>query len=339
MIFINTYEQLKSSFLLQLEILEPELLKNYHESIGKALDYAAFPYEITKKETSLTVISDPLPQLVKIYLVVKKTEGLVDGTLKNYHLILSSFFKWCHKQPEEVVANDIRMFLYFYQQERQISSRTLDKYREMICWFFNWAHKEEYLTRNPAASVKAIKYEQKERQALTQLELEYLRLACKTPRDKAILEFFYSTGCRVTELIGVKKEDIDWKNNTVHLFGKGKKHRTSFINAKCEVTLKEYLKTRDDDNEYLFVSLRKPHNQLTKGAIEKVVKELAKSSAVTKHVTPHILRHTTATQAVNNGMPIEDVSKLLGHANVATTMIYAKVSQEKVQTQHTKCII
>ena len=336
---MNAYEQLKSSFLLQLETLEPQLLKTYYQQISEALDRAAFPYEITQKETSLAVITDPLPQLVKIYLVVKKTEGLSEGTLKNYLLILTSFFKWCRKQPEEVVANDIRMFLYFYQQERNISSRTLDKYREMICWFFNWAHKEEYLTRNPATSVKAIKYEQKERESLSQLELEYLRLACKTPRDKAILEFFYSTGCRVTELIGVKKSDINWKENSVHLFGKGQKHRTSFINAKCEVTLKEYLKARNDDNEFLFVSSRKPHNQLTKSAVEKVIRDLANSSEVTKHVTPHILRHTTATQAVNNGMPIENVSKLLGHANVATTMIYAKLSQESVQNQHTKCVI
>lgn len=336
---MNAYEQFKSSFLLHLETLNPELLKTYYQPIIEALDIAAFPYEVTKKETSLAVITDPLPQLVKIYLVVKKTEGLSDGTLKNYYLILTSFFRWCNKQPEEVIANDIRMFLYFYQQERNISSRTLDKYREMICWFFNWAHKEEYLSRNPAISIKAIKYEQKERQALTQLELEYLRLACKNPRDKAILEFFYSTGCRVTELIGVKKEDIDWKNNSVHLFGKGQKHRTSFINAKCEVTLKEYLKAREDNNEYLFVSMRKPHNQLTKSAIEKIIKELANSSAVTKHVTPHILRHTTATQAVNNGMAIEDVSKLLGHKNVTTTMVYAKVSQTKVHAEHRRCVI
>ena len=336
---MNAYEQLKSSFLLQLESLSPQLLKNSAQVIGEALDHAAFSYEISKKETSLAIITDPLPQLVKIYLVIKKTEGLSEGTLKNYQLILSIFFKWCNKTPEEIVANDIRMFLYYYQQIRKVSSRTLDKYREMICWFFNWAHKEEYLTRNPAISVKAIKYEQKERQALSQLELEYLRLACKTPRDKAILEFFYSTGCRVTELIGVKKEDIDWKSNSVHLFGKGQKHRTSFINAKCEVTLKEYLKTRQDNNEYLFVSERSPHNQLTKSAVEKIIRQLAQRSSVTKHVTPHILRHTTATQAVNNGMPIEGVSKLLGHANVATTMIYTKVSPNKIQTEHQRCII
>lgn len=336
---MNAYEQFKSSFLLHLESLNPELLKTNCQHILEALDATAFSYEIKKKETSLAVITDPLPQLVKMYLVIKKTEGLSDGTLKNYHLILTLFFKWCNKQPEEVVANDIRMFLYFYQQERKISSRTLDKYREMICWFFNWAHKEEYLTRNPAISIKAIKYEQKERQALTQLELEYLRLACKTPRDKAILEFFYSTGCRVTELIGVKKEDIDWKNNSVHLFGKGQKHRTSFINAKCEIALKEYLKTRKDNNEYLFVSTRKPNNQLTKSAVEKIIRELANSSGIAKHITPHILRHTTATQAVNNGMPIEGVSKLLGHANVATTMIYAKVSQNKIQAEHQRCVI
>ena len=105
--------------------------------------------------------------MVKIYLVVKKTEGLAEGTLENYWRILKSFFEWSHKQPEEIVANDIRMFLYFYQQNHSVSNRTLDKYREMICWFFSWAHKEEYISRDPITSIKPIKHEIKERQALT----------------------------------------------------------------------------------------------------------------------------------------------------------------------------
>lgn len=326
---MNTYEQFKNRFLVELENSIPNLARVHLYSIGQVLDRAAYPYDISVKETSLVPSHDLIPSLVKTYIVVKKTEGLSDGTLSNYARILKAFFLWVRKPPEEVTANDIRMFLYDYGQHRKISGRTLDKYREFVCWFFHWAHVEEYIPKDPGRAVKEIKHEVKPRQALSQIELEYLRLACKTVREKSILEFLYSTGCRVSELTIVKKSDVNFGDGTVHLFGKGRKHRTSFINAKCEVTLKEYLKTREDNNEYLFVSMRKPHNQLTKGAIEKIIKELANSSAVTKHVTPHILRHTTATQAVNNGMAIEDVSKLLGHANVATTMIYAKISQNR----------
>lgn len=336
---MNAYEQMKNRFMLELEDRSLGLSCEQMVEIGKALDCAAYQYEVAVKETALTVAPDPIPMLVKTYIVVKKTEGLSDGTLSNYAHTLKSFFLWVKKQPHEVTANDIRMFIYDYQQKRRVSDRTMDKYREFICWFFHWAHTEEYIPRDPSRSVKGIKYETKQRQALTQIELEYLRMACETPRDKAIIEFFYSTGCRVSELIGVKKGDIDWKRNSVHLFGKGKKHRTSFINAKCEVALNEYLKNREDESDYLFVSERSPHEQLSKYAIENVIRRLSEKSGLTKKITPHILRHTTATQAVNNGMAIEEVSKLLGHANVATTMIYAKVSQETVQMQHTKCVI
>lgn len=336
---MNAYEQMKNQFFFELNHYFSTLTSEQLKIVGKALDKAAFAYEVAIKETTLTIVDDPVPALVKTYIVIKKTEGLSEGTLSNYYNTLKHFFLFVRKQPHEVTANDIRIFIYGYQQRKQVSDRTLDKYREYICWFFSWAHSEEYIPKNPGRSVKGIKYEQKERQALSQIELEYLRLACTTPRNKAILEFLYSTGCRVSELIRVKKSDVDWRNNTVHLLGKGKKHRTSFINARCEVALREYTKTRIDNSDYLFVSERAPHEQIQKCTVEKIIRELSDRAGLHKHITPHIIRHTTATQAVNNGMAIEDVSKLLGHASVATTMIYAKVSQETVRTQHIKCVI
>ena len=256
---MNTYEQMKNRFYCELNNLK--LTADQMVAIGQALDRAAYQYEIKPKETDLVVLHDQIPSLVKTYIVVKKTEGLSDGTLKNYASTLKHFFAWIRKQPVEVTANDIRMFIFDYQQRKNVSDRTLDKYREFICWFFHWAYSEEYIPRDPGKSIKSIKYETKERQALSQTELEYLRLACDSLRDKAMIEFLYSTGCRVSELINVRKTDIDWKQNTVHLFGKNKKHRTSFINAKCEVSLLEYLKSRTDDSEYLFVSERAPHGK------------------------------------------------------------------------------
>lgn len=336
---MNAYEQMKNNFYVELESLMDNLPREYYELIGTALDRAAFPYDITVKETSLTIAVDLIPSLLKTYIAVKKVEGLSDGTLSNYARTLKTFFLWVRKRPEDVTANDVRMFLYEYSQNRKISDRTLDKYREFICWFFHWAYVEEYIKKNPCSSIKAIKHEVRPRQALTQIELEYLRAACNTLRDKAILEFLYSTGCRVSELSILTKDDVNWKDGTVHIFGKGRKHRTSFINAKCEVCLREYLNSRNDGSEYLFVSTRQPHNRLSKCAIENVIKKIAGRANISKPVSPHIIRHTTATRAINNGMSIEDVSKLLGHNNVATTMIYAKVSTESVHNQHTKCII
>lgn len=306
------------------------------------MNIIAYDFDISPKETALiTYEEDTVPALLKTYLVCKKMEGLSEQTLYNYGHYLKFFFRSLQKEPHLVTANDIRIFLYKYQTEKQICSRTLDKYRTYIASFFQWAVDEEYLDKNPSKSIKPIKYEIKPRQALTQLELEYLRMACSDTRERAIIEFLYSTGCRVSELTNVRISDIDWKKKTVILFGKGKKYRTSYINAKAEVALKKYLQSRTDDTEYLFVSSRKPYCQLHKAGLERIIRKLSclVIEKTNKNITPHILRHTTATTALENGMPVEDISKLLGHSNISTTMIYAHTSQENIQNEHKKCVI
>lgn len=332
------YEQFKNQFALSLS---STYSKEDIEVILRKLDTVSYNYDISHKETSVTVYNSELPDMVKTYLVCKKVEGMAEGTLYNYGHALQNFFEFIQKSPEQIIPNDIRVYLYRYQETKGISNRSLDKIRQTISGFFNWANCEGYIERNPSLTIKPIKFEKKERQPMSQIELEYLRKACNTLRDKAIIEFIYSTGCRVSELCRVKKSDIDWNKKSVHLFGKGKKHRTSFINAKSEVSLLAYLETRTDSSEYLFVSERKPHGQLKKDAIEKVVRQIAErtSEHIQKPISPHILRHTFATTALNNGMPVEDISRLLGHENVGTTMIYAKISMENVQNSHKKYVV
>lgn len=331
------YERFRNDFLLELASSN---VSNTTQ-ILQVLDKVSTKYDIKLKETSLSVVVDELPELVKIYLVCKKIQGLSDATITNYKIVLQLFFYYVNKQPQTVTTNDIRIFLYKYQKEKEISFRTLDKYKEYITRFFTWAYEDGYIEANPAKNVAPIKYEEKPREFLTQLELEYLRMTCQSIKEKAIIEFLYSTGCRVSELSNVKKDDINWNEKSVHLFGKGKKHRTSFINAKAEVVLLQYLNDRDDDCEYLFVSSRKPYRRMHKEGIEKIVRNIsARASTLTgKHITPHVLRHTTATIALRSGMPITDISKLLGHEKIETTMIYAKSSIEDVQAGHKKYIV
>ena len=166
-------------------------------------------------------------------------------------------------------------------------------------------------------------------------------MACETIREHAIIEFLYSTGARVSELTIIKKSDINWCEKSVHLFGKGRKHRVSFLNAKAEVALKKYLESRTDDCEYLFATVKKPYRNLGKDGVERIVRNIAKraSENVGKHITPHILRHTTATTALQSGMPIVDISKLLGHESIDTTMICVKTSVKDVRSGHKKHIV
>lgn len=333
------YEHLRNQFMAAAhdENIPVESL----EAAVRILDTVAEHYDIKPRETALAPYTGGLPEIVKIYLVCKRIEGLAEQTLTTYMRHLRLFFESMMKPLPEITANDIRIYLYRYQKERGCSDRSLDKYRGYFFSFFSWATDEGYLERNPMKTIPPIKYEKKPRQHLTQLELEYLRCVCRTPREKAIVEILYSTGCRVAELAAIKLGDINWNAKSVHLFGKGKKHRTSFINAKAEVAARAYLATRNDDCPYLIVSERKPYRPLKTAAIQKVIRKIAKraSDQIPKPVTPHVLRHTTATTAMQNGMPIIDISRLLGHEKVDTTMIYAHIATDDVQAGHRRHVI
>ena len=235
--------------------------------------------------------------------------------------------------------NDVKAYLYNFQKTRNVSNRTLDSVRSILSSFFSWASAEGYLEKNIMISVKPIKYRRKQRGSLDDYELEKLRSACDTIRDEALVEFLYSTECRVSELVNVNKEDVNIKDGEVTLVGKGDKERKPYLTAHASLALQEYLKSRDDDNDALFVSKVKPHNRLKKGAIEKIIGELGVKAGIDKKVYPHLIRHTTATMGLQHGMDVTEIQKMLGHANIETTMIYAEVNQNDVKTSHKKYII
>ena len=334
------YEQLKNEFTMQL--MDRTNLKGEElVAVLDCLDCAAFNFEVKKKETQIVPYNQELPQLAKMFIVCKSVEGYSEGTLYNYTRFLTKFFFTIQKAPENVTPNDIRVYLYMYQKERGISNRSLEKLRGCISAFYKWMLVEGYIDKNPCIAIPTIKYEKKPKVVCSQMDLEYLRRACVTKKQKAILEVLYSTGCRVGELVILKKSDIDWDKKTVHLFGKGKKHRTSFLNAKAEVALKEYLNSREDDNEWLFVSDRKPYNQMHVCGIQKIMRQITERSQshVSKNVTPHIMRHTMATRMVENNSNLVSVQKILGHSNINTTMTYVHATMESARSEHIKAIV
>ena len=334
------YEQFKNEFMMQL-VNRCNLKTDEIDEVLDCLDCAAYNFDVQKKETQIVPYNQELPNLAKTFIVCKSVEGYSEGTLYNYKVMLTNFFYAMQKPPELVTSNDIRVYLYTYQKERGVSNRSLDKIRGSISSFYKWMVVEGYIDKDPTIAIKKIKYEKKPKEPCTQIDLEYLRRACETKKQKAILEVLYSTGCRVGELVILKKSDIDWVKKTVHLFGKGKKHRTSFLNAKAEVALKEYLESRTDDNEYLFVSDRKPHGKMSVDGIEKIMRLMCKrtNGKVAKNVSPHILRHTTATRMVENNSDIVSVQKILGHNNINTTMTYIHATLESAKNDHLRAIV
>ena len=296
-------------------------------------------YEVKQISKEIAVYEGYLPQHFKAFFVTKKIEGASEKTLNLYMLRLKDFFKAVNKPFEEITANDVRIYLYMYQKEHNISNRTLDSIRSALCSFFSWSSGEGYCEKNIMLAVRPIKYERKRREALTDYELEELRAACNTPREEAILEFFYSTGCRVDELVKLNIEDVNFEKGEVVLFGKGSKHRISYLNARAAVSLRKYLHGRCDECPALFVKERGPHTRLSKAGIEKIIKQIGEKSGLERDVYPHLIRHTTATHALQHGMDVTNIQKMLGHANIATTMIYADVQSDDVRSQHKKYVV
>lgn len=319
--------------------LDGKILEEEMQLILQELQMFSNDYDIQKKETSVVPYEEQLPDCYRVYMVAKKIEGLSKGTLQTYKLYLEHFLLNVCKPIEEITANDIRVYLYTYQQTRKVTNRTMDGRRLVLNTFFDWCFQEGYLLQNPCRQIHPIKYEMKMVEPLTGIELELIRDACKTKREKALIETFYSTGCRVSEMAALTKNDIDFRKGEVHLLGKGAKHRISYINAKAEVALKKYLLSRSDDNSALFVSERKPYKPLQKSAIERIIKNIGERSGVGRRVYPHLIRHTTATDALERGMNVAEVQKILGHEKLDTTMIYAKVCQENVKFDHKRFIV
>lgn len=268
------------------------------------------------------------------FLDVKALEGCSKATIENYKFNLNKFLLGVGKDPTEIATQDIRKYLADYKRERGVSNTTLDNMRRVFQSFFTWMHREGYIIKDPCAAVNKIRADKIIKNPYSDEEMELMREAAKNLREKAIIEVLYSTGMRIGELEKLNKDDIDFVNGKAIVFGKGAKEREVYFNVKAQLALKKYLENRNDTNEALFVGLQSPYNRLKVSTYEKILRELGGRCGV--HCHPHRFRRTCATILLNKGMPIQEVSKVLGHAKLETTMIYCEIDQQSVATNHRK---
>lgn len=311
-------------------------------TVLQELQVFASNYDINQRETHVVPYQSNIPDCYRVYMVAKKIEGMSPESMKTYNFYLTDFFEHINRPFEQVTTNDIRIYLYETQKRTGVSNRTLDGKRLVINTFMDWCWKEGYIPNNPCASIKPIKFEEKPREPLSSMELEIVRDACENYRDKAMIELFYSTGCRLSEMVNLKISDIDFTSKDVHLFGKGSKHRTSYLNAKAEYMLKKYFeleRPKESISDSVFVIFRKPYNGMQKGSIYARVKAIQKRSGIERSLFPHLLRHTMATTAINRGMNVAEIKEILGHEKLSTTMIYAKISHDSVKFNHKRYIV
>lgn len=330
MFFVSDNSELfRNELITKLEAsLPPEQLW----AVLAAFDTTSASYEIHRQQLDM-ITTDGFPEVVKWYLASKAVANRSPGTIKQYRYKLLHFFDAVRKPFQDIRPNDIRVYLYQFKKERNASDRYMECIRITLNSFFQWLVENEYLMRNPCAQVEKIRFNAKRREPLSMEQLETLRWNVKDVREKALIDFLFSTGCRASECADVRLSDIDWKDRSVLIrHGKGDKERIVYFNAEALVSMRKYIDARQDDTDALFVSTKAPHGALGTHALENIISKVAGRTDL--HVFPHKLRHTFATAGLNSGMPLHVLQQLMGHAKPETTMIYAKQMQDGLRNEH-----
>jgi len=276
-------------------------------------------------------------ELILKFVSAKRIEGCSEKTLKYYRVTLNKLSNDISKNVREVDTDDIRIFLADYQRINKVSKVTVDNVRRIFSTFFSWLEDENHILKSPVRRIKKIKTTKTVKEVYSDESMEIMRDECKTARDLALIDILASTGMRVGELVNLDRDDIDFQNRECKVMGKGDKERMVYFDARAKVHLKNYLNTRTDPNLALFVSLNEPHRRLSISGVEKRLRDMGRKLHISK-MHPHKFRRTLATKAIDKGMPIEQVQKLLGHSKIDTTMEYAMVDQSNVKNSHKKFI-
>lgn len=275
--------------------------------------------------------------LIELFIAAKKIEGCSDNTLKYYSNTLLRMLDSINKDITLINTNDLRFYLSSYQNSRHTSKTTLDNIRRIMSSFFSWLEDEDYIIKSPVRRIHKVKTTQNVKETLSDEHLELLRDHCSNSRDLAMIDLLISTGIRVGELVKLNRNDINFEERECIVLGKGDKERKVYFDAKSKIHLLQYLSTRTDNNPALFVSRNAPFKRLSIAGVEKALSKLGHISKV-QHVHPHKFRRTMATMAIEKGMPIEQVQKLLGHTKIDTTLHYTVVNQVGVKLAHRKFV-
>ncbi len=305
------------------------------EELKNALYFVLSDYEISKKSTEVQPIDKSWEEELGAFLIRKRVEGRSEKTIRQYSLHLRRLLRCLNKPVQEITEANLFLYIEMYKRQRNVSGAYLDNIRLVFSSFFGWLNNKGYISRNPAAGLDPIKTEKRIKKPLSDIELEKLRRKCRLERDLALIEFLYSTGVRVSELTALNRQDINFDSMDVVVYGKGAKERETYLTAASCMHLKEYLDSRTDDNEALFVGLKSPHRRLTVAGVEEILRRLGRQTGIEK-VHPHRFRRTMATNILNKGMPVEEVRDVLGHVKLDTTMIYCQINKENVRHSHRK---
>ena len=272
-------------------------------------------------------------EFLDMFLTAKHLEGCSDKTIRYYRCNIQRMLETVDVPVIKISTEMLRKYLVEYQSINNCGKVTIDNVRRSLSTFFSWLEEEDYIIKSPMKRIHKVKTAVVVKETLPDEKVEILRDNCGNLRDRAMIDFLLSTGIRVGELVRLNIEDIDFSERECVVYGKGDKERKAYFDAKAKLHLMNYIESRTDNNKALFVSLNRPHDRLTESGVELRLREMGKKLGVEK-VHPHKFRRTMATRAIEKGMPIEQVQKILGHEQIDTTLRYAMVNQNNVKLSH-----
>lgn len=325
---------MKNSLIRTINSEMNSYLNNFQlEKLNEILEYNFYNYDVVEIGENKKEMED----YADLFISSKKVEGCSDRTLNYYQTTIENMLKEISKDIKVIDTNDLRNYLTEYQNKNNCSKVTIDNVRRILSSFFSWLEDEDYIIKSPIRRIHKIKTTKVVRETYSDETIEKLRDGCEEIRDLAMIDFLSSTGVRVGELVKLNKEDINFDERSCVVFGKGSKEREVYFDARTKLHLEKYLSIRKDDNPALFVSLLSPYDRLEISGVEIRLKKIGKDLDL-QRVHPHKFRRTMATKAIDKGMPIEQVQRLLGHAKIDTTLQYAMVNQNNVKLSHHKYI-
>ena len=312
-----------------LKVIDNSQLEILHHTLCVCLSN----YEVTEKEASQEDEMD----YVEFFLSAKRIEGCSEKSLAYYKKTIEKMLDTVEKNAKHITTDDLRGYLSDYQSKNNSSKVTIDNIRRILSSFFAWLEDEDYIIKSPVRRIHKVKTAKTVKETYTDEDLERMRDGCEELRDLAMIDMLASTGMRVGEMVTLNRDDVDFNERECVVVGKGDKERVVYFDARTKMHLQNYLDSRTDNNAALFVTLKAPHDRMKIGGIEVRLRELGKRLGVDK-VHPHKFRRTLATMAIDKGMPIEQLQKLLGHQRIDTTLQYAMVKQSNVKMAHKKYI-
>lgn len=322
---------------LMIDIMQgmlPYLNNAQSKQLQAVLQHTLANYEVTEAYNKEKDLEE---DFVELFIAAKRIEGCSEKSLKYYRSTITIMLKALGKSAKYIITDDIRVYLTEYQQKNGLSKVTIDNIRRILSSFFSWLEDEDYILKNPVRRIHKVKTGTNIKETYSDEALELMRDNCTELRDLAMIDMLASTGMRVGEMVLLNRNDIDFNERECIVFGKGSKERIVYFDARTKIHLQNYLNSRSDNNEALFVTLKLPHERLQIGGIETRLREFGKQLGLHK-VHPHKFRRTLATMAIDKGMPIEQLQQLLGHRKIDTTLQYAMVKQSNVKIAHRKYI-